>query len=554
MSFDITVNQLYEENSFKIKSIRDLLSTLTTKQIIIDASKDAALINAMTRVLKEEFKKDYDLTFYLLSVYKIFSSFSELQYVVIDNKIGDILLKILEQEEVRMEKIKSIVKDSKVEQLERKQWRLVELVFQILYDLSANLNLEVKMVSRDILTSLSYFSKYYKMNATIVRWLIKLSLVQDNREDILSWELNFNAFLKDPNEEVLINTLMLLNNLFLLDTSKLEPYIAEIKALYTVGGKEISDAINGIIYNLFMSEKETMHSQFHEIIIGKHLVEKQIQSDYAKINLQLAIRNCSSKVVFANSKLLMEYCDKAMIQNDLTQWHSLINLSENAEIAKKLSGTIPKLIGLLQKHSNSPLGVAVTSVLSNLSYFEEDGLKLVKTYQLNALFPSILGKCISEDPFSISEGIKSYTIAIVGWIASLSRDVKIAEMFAKSSIQIQIMVLVDYYTTGHEKTLIFYAIFQFLMVPAIRSSVLSDSGIFLFNEDFIQQLIGNLSSSHPPLELISLQCLEMLYENSADVLHKVRFDYFIRKRTITRKKDLKRESRQDDVSNNLIKT
>eukprot|EP00835_Amoeboradix_gromovi_P006028 NODE_642_length_5641_cov_0.441898.p1 type:complete len:479 gc:universal NODE_642_length_5641_cov_0.441898:657-2093(+) len=474
--FQETIDSLYEDNRQKAQGIKDLLTVLKTKQIIVDASKDSALINAMTRVLKEEFKKDYDLTFNLLSVFKIFSMFSELQFVVSENKIGDVTLRILEQELTRMEKIKVIPKEPKIEQLERKITKVVDVSLQILYDLSCNLNLEVKMISRDLLKALKYFSNGNGCLPIVTRWLIKLSLVKDNHEEIISWDMKFSSFLNSTNESEVIDTLMLLNNLYLSNLSRFEPLLPQIKNLYTIGRKSVVDAINGIIYNLFLAKNEKLHSQFHSIIIGKHLVEKQVADEYSKINLQIAIKHCSSDVVLKNSKYLIDYCEKAMRSTDDFQWVSLINLSENPEIAKQLITSIPTLISLLQRHSNSSMGVCITSVLSNLSYHEPNISKLVKSYQLYILFPSILDKCLNDD--LVSDGIKAYTVAIVSWIAALSRDVKVAELFSKSNIHFQLIMLFQCFNNNHELTILSHALFQFLMVPGIRQAIISDESFF----------------------------------------------------------------------------
>ena len=47
-------------------------------------------------------------------------------------------------------------------------------------------------------------------------------------------------------------------------------------------------------------------------------------------------------------------------------------------------------------------------------------------------------------------------------------------------------------------------------------------------------LVSNLSSGHEKLEMLSLECLELLYENKLENLRKQRYNYFIKNKTITK--------------------
>ena len=464
--FQTIIESLYEDNRTKIQGCKELLAMVKTKQSIIDLSVNTGVISALVRVLKEEYQKEYDLTYYILSLFKIFTSFSELQLIATDNKIGDICLKILDQEHIRMDKLKGMAKDQKVDQFEKKQWKLIEVSLDILYDLAFNLNFEVKMLNRDVLSHIKYLLPYQKIDLLLLKWLTKLSLLNDNRNELSTFEINIAFYLSSNEELLVLETLYLMNNMYLLTPKLFEPFIPKLKSMYNSGSKLIVEAINKILYNFFLLNINYLHSQFHSIIIGKYLVDRNNGDAYSKLNLQQTILCCSSETIFKNENILIPYCEKVLQRSELLHWTTLVQLTENEDISKKLIPQIPKLISLLQQQNDTIIS-HITSVLANLSYYSDNPAKIVKTYQLLPLFTAILDKCLKEDSLSVSKVVKDSTLSIIEWISCLSKERKLAEDFLINSIPQKLCILYDYFDTHHEKSIVTYCLFQLMLTPSI---------------------------------------------------------------------------------------
>lgn len=59
-------------------------------------SNHDSLLQTISRILHEEFKKSTELSIYLLCIFFIYSNYNQFHNVLIQNQLGDATLKILE--------------------------------------------------------------------------------------------------------------------------------------------------------------------------------------------------------------------------------------------------------------------------------------------------------------------------------------------------------------------------------------------------------------------------------------------------------------------------
>lgn len=114
------------------------------------------MITALTRILAEDRKKSVDLVTNLLEIFFCFSNFSPLHSVLLQNKIGDATMKVIDLEvkryEFTMREFKGKKSTPKLAQILSKQERLLYVSFYILLNLAEDLNIELKMVNRGFIS------------------------------------------------------------------------------------------------------------------------------------------------------------------------------------------------------------------------------------------------------------------------------------------------------------------------------------------------------------------------------------------------------------------
>jgi hypothetical protein len=125
-----------------------------------------SLIPALSRVLMEDGKRSMDLVRNILITFSSISTFPEYHGIITKNKIGDSCFKVIQRELERIETLfgensiesvlsqKDEVEAKKLLAMFKKQDALFYYSVEILLNLSSNLEVEVKMVKRDISSKL----------------------------------------------------------------------------------------------------------------------------------------------------------------------------------------------------------------------------------------------------------------------------------------------------------------------------------------------------------------------------------------------------------------
>ncbi|KAJ1564231.1 Kinesin-associated protein 3, partial [Cladochytrium tenue] len=92
------VEGLYEELPEKIASTKKILRLARTPDNMELLISNEALISALTRVLREENKKSMELVTNIMYIFFCFSNFSRYHQFITSNKVGDMCLRITDQE------------------------------------------------------------------------------------------------------------------------------------------------------------------------------------------------------------------------------------------------------------------------------------------------------------------------------------------------------------------------------------------------------------------------------------------------------------------------
>ncbi|KAJ3115068.1 Kinesin-associated protein 3 [Phlyctochytrium bullatum] len=135
-----------------------------------------ALISALSRVLREDNKKSMELVTNIIYIFFCFSNYSRFHPLITANKIGDMCLRVTDQE---LHRYNIWMQD--LEKLESK------FCFHLLLNLAEDLNIEVKMVKRDIVKYLLTMleRKTPELLILTVTFLKKLSIFKENKDEMV---------------------------------------------------------------------------------------------------------------------------------------------------------------------------------------------------------------------------------------------------------------------------------------------------------------------------------------------------------------------------------
>ncbi|KAJ3039310.1 Kinesin-associated protein 3 [Rhizophlyctis rosea] len=206
---DKYIEGLYEEIPDKIASTRNILQLARNPENMDALISNDSLLSALSRVLREENRKSIDLVTNIIYIFFCFSNFSEYHPAITQNKVGDMCLRVADQEVRRFEiwcadlgrvetKCAQNPRDTallaeldqehrKFQAMLRKQDQLLFVAFHLLLNLAEDLSIEVKMLKRDIIKYLVALldRKTPELLILVVTFLKKLSVFKENKDEMI---------------------------------------------------------------------------------------------------------------------------------------------------------------------------------------------------------------------------------------------------------------------------------------------------------------------------------------------------------------------------------
>ena len=195
---DEYIEQLYSDSSDeKIQVARQLLYLMHEAESLEVMISHESLVGILARTLRDEYKKNAELSVYLSAFFFVISTYSQLHPILIQNQIGDTTMKIIELNIDRYEERKRVIENikkkdnneeelKKLKMLERKQNRLFWLCFSILYNLAEDIFIEKKMKRRGIIDYLVTMLDRENLSLlqVVFSFLKKLSVFAENKNEM----------------------------------------------------------------------------------------------------------------------------------------------------------------------------------------------------------------------------------------------------------------------------------------------------------------------------------------------------------------------------------
>lgn len=185
---DAYLELLYEEAPEEITRGAAMILQLVQQRDNVEAiAGNPTTIGALARVLNENRKKNTDLVTTVLDVFRCLSNYSALHYILLDSKIGDTTMRIVDLECKRYEMAADGVAAKRT--FLARQERLLFVAFYILMNMAEDLQIEVKMVNRDIVRYLlgalgrvgsAEPRSVTQLQVLVLTFLKKLSVLKEN--------------------------------------------------------------------------------------------------------------------------------------------------------------------------------------------------------------------------------------------------------------------------------------------------------------------------------------------------------------------------------------
>lgn len=199
------VDLLYDDMKTKTRGTSLILQLARNPDNLAELIDNEMVLGALSRVLREDWKKSIDLCTNIIYIFFCFSSFSDFHSILLQYKIGSSCLQIIENELKRFEywteelkKKKKAAIDEKTEEAQRsylksekkfqvvihKQEQLLRVAIYLLLNVAEDTPIEIKMTQKSIINYLDSMldRKSLELLILVVSFLKRLSIYKENKD------------------------------------------------------------------------------------------------------------------------------------------------------------------------------------------------------------------------------------------------------------------------------------------------------------------------------------------------------------------------------------
>ncbi|KAL7751426.1 hypothetical protein RI367_003286 [Sorochytrium milnesiophthora] len=231
------IELLYEELPEKLRCARLILQLARDADHIDALANNESLMSALSRTLREDSKKSLELITNIAQIFFLFSQYSRFHPLLMANKIGDMSLKLIDQEMMRVkvwqenvDKAKEKYQASagnpsalreyegetrKLRSLMAKQDYLLYAIVHLLLNMAEDLPIEIKMIKRGMvghLVKLARTRESQDVQLVVIRFLKKLCIFNENKDELLSQSQAFcqaaTKILQSPNKQTVTRSML----------------------------------------------------------------------------------------------------------------------------------------------------------------------------------------------------------------------------------------------------------------------------------------------------------------------------------------------------------
>lgn len=212
-SVDDYIEELYEEDmDMKVQGARKLLRLCTEVPVLEQLADHSTLLGVLSRELRENTKRSYELAVAITGIFLIFANFSGFHAALSKYQCGEVTMHILEYETKRRH---ALQKDAGCHALLDRQDHLLQICILVLRAISEETALELKFVKHNICQMLPpLLSRQHEdLLFSTLNALHKLTIFEQNKDVLIGEMPRFVELLGHPANEVFSMALRLCYNL-----------------------------------------------------------------------------------------------------------------------------------------------------------------------------------------------------------------------------------------------------------------------------------------------------------------------------------------------------
>jgi len=493
--------------------------------------QNSTVMGAITRVFQEEHKKSVELTFNILRIFLAFSNFMEMHSLMANYRVGLLTMKVIEYEVKRVqhreeekaereakyeaqfkaakeegsrdinalyEKIRrqKEKEEEKQRKIRKRHEKMLFVAFCILLNLAEDVNVEKKMIKKDLLQNLTVMldCNYNDLLILIVTFLKKCCIFEENKEALktmnivdklskfvpcsspglvnISLRLLFNLSFDADLREQMMRKGLVPKLISLLKTPNFRARV--LKLLYHLSSDDRCKSM--VTYTDGMSILMGMVINFPQNNLPRELAALVVNLSYNPRNAELMIANRGLNHLMDRLENTSDPMLLKIIRN-LTLWtFNQQQELEQPELQYKWRGLWSPHIKVLLElvtNGNHDILVEVYGCLANLSVFDlpanSSWPKLITEYNFITLFNKILIPGMAQNDLILE---------VIMVISSMCSDQKACDMIASSNL---INVIYGTWKDKDDDTEIrlqiihlFYKLFQF---PSSRDEAMYNTRI-----------------------------------------------------------------------------
>eukprot|EP00656_Telonema_subtile_P049943 TRINITY_DN6335_c0_g1_i2.p1 TRINITY_DN6335_c0_g1~~TRINITY_DN6335_c0_g1_i2.p1 ORF type:complete len:692 (-),score=245.79 TRINITY_DN6335_c0_g1_i2:174-2249(-) len=534
---DEVIEQLYEENiDDKIEAARKVLVLCKDVDNLDFLAQHEQLLGIMSRLLRDDGRRSMELAQLLVQIFYIFSTFSQFHPVILNNQVGDMIMKMIlleiRRHNQRKDDIAKTSDSSRAAEMQTRlvkqcmrQERLLAVCFNVLLNVAEDVSIEKKMKKRGICSYLCQMLERTNLELLLVSlmFLKKLSIFKENivqmKENTIVSKLN--RFLSPGQNDGLMHlSLRLMFNL------SFDPELRDEMADHSMIPKLVEllklVAFRPVVLKLLyhFSTDERCKSIFVctdciplvlQMLVGYSDNTSTGSRELLGLAVNLATNSRNAEMMCGGDGLHMLF--KRLFKTmDPILMKVIRNCAQHdGSFKSAFKEYVQDLVILAKQTANPDLLVEVLGTLGNLTGKEVDFPALIHEYGLIAFFEQHLRSGVVEDDILLE---------VIVFIGTVCHDPQVAPMVANSSLVQALFDLLGEKQEDDEIVLqVVYVFYRLVVQPETRYVLLQQTNA-------IHHIIELLADANLEIRKMADQALELIMELDDDLGKQIRHRKF----------------------------
>lgn len=530
------VELLYEELPEKIRGTALILQLSRNPDNLEELAGNEPVLGALSRVLREDWKKSTELTTNIVYVFFCFSSFSQFHSIIIHYKIGAMCMQVMDSEIKRYEQWSAELEKKKNSDnrkdyersfkkflgLVKKQEQLLRVLSYLLLNLAEDAKVEMKMKNKGIVSMLVQLLERDNVDLLIlvVSFLKKLSIFMENKAEMAECGIldKLANLIPHSNEDLLNIALRLLLNLSFDTDLRAKAVKAGIlpKLVQLVSNEIHSVVVLCILYHISMDDR--FKSMFTYTDCIPIMMQMMLECPGDRIDLELIALAINLAANKRNAQLICEgpglklLMRRAFKFNDPLLLKMIRNISQHEGPTKaQFVEYIGDLANAVQKCPDEEFVLESLGILGNLTVADVNFQQLLTDYDMLNYIKTKLNPGVAEDDL---------VLEVVILIGTVSLDDECATVFAREGIIQMLIDLLNAKQEDDEVVLqIVYVFYQMIFHKATREVIVKQTQAPAY-------LIDLMHDKNTEIRKVCDQTLDIIMEYDEEWAKKIQAEKF----------------------------